>query len=1046
MPAFKEVLNNISILLDEAGLGLYVSRKWVFRKQYPVVDFLYRDIEFSVDFVMSGDELFSVDVVRRKCASIVPPTSKGQRKERLAQGVSLGRAIELLQPRVRSIVAKVDAGTPSLTTDKPTDSRLLLERLLLQPRQPQKVGILTLPFNVNIGGNLQGYALMEVLRQIGHTPILINRRPSAIEGGENDQKKDADIPLITNKISMSGAPNRAFIERYVTPITQVFRTTEDLKNKFDRYGFDAVIVGSDQVWRPRYIRANFSDFFLGFIEESNKNTKRISYAASFGTEKWEYDAEQTEIARSLIKRFDAIGVREDSGVDLVRTKFDATATHVLDPTMLLRAEHYEPLVNTVGRRPSDGQLLCYILDRSDDKTRVVKSLMSQLEVLACSTDGLPFEFSSQAAADTKQNYSVEGWLASFRNASFVITDSFHGAVFSIIFNKPFIAYGNPRRGIDRFKSLMKILGLEDRLVANFGQIDISAVLRPIDWAAINQRLDDMRLHSVQFLIEALSSRSAIDQSGKLTVQSAHEATSIEEHPLKVMCTGCGVCVSEAKGTLRMSWNADGFLVPQVVSGPVPAEAVRVCPFNPRPEKAVEDEDVLGRTFLPVATRFDPRGGRFENSYIGYSKEFRPTSSSGGIATYVFSKLLSEGHVDYIFIVQTDGASGYKYQVLDRSSNITKMSKTRYYPVSLNELFNVIDSIPGRVAVSGVACFIKAIRLKQHYHPNLKERIPFLVGILCGGLKSRFYTDFLAQSVGIDGEYRNVEYRVKDPKSTSNDYSFAATDAQSQIHQVKMSGFGDMWGSGLFKSKACDFCTDVMTELADISLGDAWLPKYRPDGMGTSVIVTRSPLAEKIIQQGIKSEELVIDLATMDLLLQSQGGGTGHKHQTMKFRVWLSTYFSDLPVPFVRARFFKAISLTDAWVQLHRERTRSKSLAYWRATRNVKLFKKQIRAARKGLILATAARKVLRENGSHPLAEAIATRRLEALESKMADANGENRIMMRWVRRRVRGQQVNFELLRSALLSAEIIAVPDKSATKVASQPPWSSSGPVHKHS
>ncbi len=143
-----------------------------------------------------------------------------------------------------------------------------------------------------------------------------------------------------------------------------------------------------------------------------------------------------------------------------------------------------------------------------------------------------------------------------------------------------------------------------------------------------------------------------------------------------------------------------------------------------------------------------KAGASESAYIGYSKKFRPTSSSGGVATYVFDKLLEQGHVDYLFVVQTDGSNGYRYQVLRRTDDIRKTSKTRYFPVSMDELFTIIERTEGRVAVSGVACFIKAIRLKQHYHPELKDRIPFLVGIICGGLKSRRYTDFLAQSAGI----------------------------------------------------------------------------------------------------------------------------------------------------------------------------------------------------------------------------------------------------------------------------------------------------------
>src|SRR5690606_21486056 len=108
-----------------------------------------------------------------------------------------------------------------------------------------------------------------------------------------------------------------------------------------------------------------------------------------------------------------------------------------------------------------------------------------------------------------------------------------------------------------------------------------------------------------------------------------------------------------------------------------------------------------------------------------------------------------------------------------------------------------------------------------------------------------------------GDYFKQEYRIKDKNSTASDYSFGAYDKTHDFYQMKMSKVGDMWGTGLFKSNACDFCTDVLTELADISLGDAWLPEYRLDGLGNSVIISRSKLADELIKNGIKDQSLVV---------------------------------------------------------------------------------------------------------------------------------------------------------------------------------------------
>lgn len=373
-----------------------------------------------------------------------------------------------------------------------------LEYLPKTSGNQKRVGVLTLPFNTNIGGNLQGYALMETLRQLGHMPVLINRRhPPKVEGLELPEAPRG--PLLGNVITIPQGPNKRFIEEHITPITGEFLSSDQLSRSVDRYAFDAVIVGSDQVWRPMYAKTLLADFFLGFLPEHSRQVKRISYAASFGAPKWEFNKEQTDLASTLARRFDAISVREDSAVELCQRNLGVEAKHVLDPTMLLTAEHYAKLAAPKAGGAAAGQLLAYVLDRTEDKAKVIQTLSNRLSVGAYSTNGLSFEAAATALGDK----SVECWLASIHDAAFVITDSFHGTVFSILFNRPFIAYGNPKRGMARFTSLMKMVGLEDRLVVKSSEIDVEKMLQPIDWAAVNRRLEALRVDSKQFLISAL---------------------------------------------------------------------------------------------------------------------------------------------------------------------------------------------------------------------------------------------------------------------------------------------------------------------------------------------------------------------------------------------------------------------------------------------------------------------------------------------------------------------------------------------------------------
>ncbi len=421
--------------------------------------------------------------------------------------------------------------------------------------------------------------------------------------------------------------------------------------------------------------------------------------------------------------------------------------------------------------------------------------------------------------------------------------------------------------------------------------------------------------------------------------------SIKDLVNEQLCTGCGVCISEKSIEGQMKWNENGFLFPDISYGDV-ERALRVCPFNPIPEKIVEDEDALAEIFLNDSPHSDDHIGHFENTYIGYSEKYRNTSSSGGIATFIFDKLLRGKKVSHIFVVkEVDGS--YEYSLFSDIDDLISISKTRYIPVTMEKLFKQIDEIEGSVAVCGVACFIKAIRLKQYYNPEFKKKISFLVGIICGGWKSKFFTDFLAQAANINGDYHNQEYRIKNIHSLSSDYSFGAYDKVDNFHSVQMFTLGDMWGTGLFKSKACEFCTDVTTELADISLGDAWLDEYRKEGLGNNIIITRSKLADDIIANALAVGEINVKKVHKNKIIASQSPSFYHRQNAIYFRA--NFIHHNLRVkPYYRKRMNRNISIPYMLVQSQREITRKRSIEIWKNKRNITEFNKEMKKSLKYL--------------------------------------------------------------------------------------------------
>jgi len=421
-----------------------------------------------------------------------------------------------------------------------------------------------------------------------------------------------------------------------------------------------------------------------------------------------------------------------------------------------------------------------------------------------------------------------------------------------------------------------------------------------------------------------------------------------------LCIGCGLCTYKCPSdALKMKWNDLGFLVPDVVGDCCNEGAcLTVCPFNPDERDASKNETGLAKIFLTDTTETHEKLGRFIGIYAGYSKEYRPTSSSGGIASYVFEKLLENNVVDHIISVgqsKTNDAH-YEYVIKSSKEDLKAVSKTKYYPVTLATILPQIKTLEGKIAIVGVACFVKAIRLAQNSDPYLKQKIPFVAGIICGGVKSRFFTEYLASKAGADiHSFQQPDYRVKDANSTASDYSFKCTDNNTD-KLIKMQSVGDMWGTGLFKANACDFCDDVTTELADISLGDAWLEPFNNDGLGTNVIISRSILADQIINNGITKGELDVERLPLTAMLSSQQGSFNHRHDGLYERI-KENKGNDIPTP--KKRFGNKRLLPDVLlVQKLRRVARKQSLNYWKNLPTATSFDKSMKKILVALRIAT----------------------------------------------------------------------------------------------
>lgn len=374
-----------------------------------------------------------------------------------------------------------------------------------------RIAILTQPLRYNFGGILQNYALQTVLRRMGHEvvtldphryickwwqyPILILRHTIT-----RYIRRYHEVPIFAEwfkdkEIRILGTNTFQFIDEYIQR-----KEHRSLCKELKAYDYEAYIVGSDQTWRCRYNRGRILDMFLSFT--NGWKVKRIAYAASFGTNEWEGDAEITKICKDSIKNFDLVTVRESSGIDICKNVFNIEAHHVLDPTLLLSKEDYMELVERKRHLDiKEGDLYLYLLDENERNMNLAHNISEEMGLK-------PYTYSSRAndchgihTIEERIQPPVELWLKGFDQAKIILTDSFHACVFSIIFRKQFYLYANKERGLERYISLFNTLGINNRIVQSIEDV---RNMKPIDYNAVYKRLKYCQDESYTLLGDALN--------------------------------------------------------------------------------------------------------------------------------------------------------------------------------------------------------------------------------------------------------------------------------------------------------------------------------------------------------------------------------------------------------------------------------------------------------------------------------------------------------------------------------------------------------------
>lgn len=332
--------------------------------------------------------------------------------------------------------------------------------------------IITLTGNYNYGSIMQRWALQQTLKKAGY------------------KYKIFDLKFMLNMSKKTG--DRTATTYFVKRNLDIEVFDPDCAGNFKTY-----IVGSDQVWRDFFNDwKKFGVFFLNFVK--SKNAKRIGYGISFGADTLSganINKEKKALISPLVKKFDSVSVREKSGLKMLN-ELGINGTLVLDPTFLMIKDEYSNLINkSVYSNFNTHPIFYYILDRTSYKEKIINNISQNKGLKA---DGI-------FPNDGKPLVSPEIWLKGFRDAKYIVTDSFHGMVFSIINQKPFIVFANKARGVSRMTDLLDLLGLNDRILYDDDQ-NWSILDNAIDWSQVEQRLKDLREESINWLIDNLRNK------------------------------------------------------------------------------------------------------------------------------------------------------------------------------------------------------------------------------------------------------------------------------------------------------------------------------------------------------------------------------------------------------------------------------------------------------------------------------------------------------------------------------------------------------------
>ncbi|WP_075292768.1 polysaccharide pyruvyl transferase family protein [Pararhizobium arenae] len=408
-----------------------------------------------------------------------------------------------------------------------------------QKQEKFDVGVVGVGVGANYGSVLTYYSLYKTIESFGKKVLMVSKIGAK-----------ASDPEIQNTHAIRFAREHYNLSKLYSQ-----KTVKELNKIADTF-----VIGSDQVWNYGISQHFAKAFYLDFAGDDKR---KLSYAASFGHAKDLAPAEEVPKISALMKRFNAISVREDVGVDIARDTYGVPAKQVAEPIFLTGTEKYRELAARSTLDVSEPYLLAYILDPTPEKKAAIEHVAKKLGLkIRIILDAWPHLFEENKkkmdiAGAVEEGIETYDFLKLYANCSYVVTDSFHGTAFALKFEKPFASIGNKRRGVVRFDSMFRLIGNRDRFTMKPEEIvkKDARFLAPMDYAKITSALDKHVKESKDWL------KASLEKPVKDTIGASEPKTTVASKP-KTVDTGGTVSV-EFRGPANAVGKVVDFLKHQL---------------------------------------------------------------------------------------------------------------------------------------------------------------------------------------------------------------------------------------------------------------------------------------------------------------------------------------------------------------------------------------------------------------------------------------------------------------------------------------------------